>query len=62
MVALAIGVIWLGYAAAFWGYCLLRGYCVTPLQVLSSKTPASMARAATAKTTAAGGAGTTGLI
>lgn len=46
MVAVAIGVTWAGYALALWGYCLVRGYCVTPLNIMSGKFPQQAAAAA----------------
>jgi hypothetical protein len=39
MVAIAIGLVWAGYTGAFYGYCLLRGYNVTPKQLLSRSWP-----------------------
>lgn len=39
MAALAIGIVWIGYATGFWGYCLIRGYNVTPKQMLSPSWP-----------------------
>ncbi|HEY2309476.1 MAG TPA: hypothetical protein VGI05_26660 [Streptosporangiaceae bacterium] len=45
MGAVALAVIWLGYAAGTWGYCLVRGYCVTPMNVISPSFPASKANA-----------------
>lgn len=43
MVALAIGVLWVGYAGGLYGYCLIRGYNVTPKQLLSSQWPPASA-------------------
>lgn len=43
MAAIGIAVIWLGYAAGMWGYCLVRGYCVTPANVVNPNFPAAMA-------------------
>lgn len=41
MVAIAIGLVWLGYTSGLYGYCLLRGYNVTPKQLLSPSWPPS---------------------
>ena len=45
MTAMAIAVLWFGYSAALWGYTLVRGWCVTPANVLNWNYPASMAQA-----------------
>jgi hypothetical protein len=37
--ALAIALVWGGYTAGLYGYCLLRGYNVTLKQLLSSNWP-----------------------
>lgn len=39
MVALAIGVVWLSYYGGLYGYCLVRGYDVTPIELLSPSWP-----------------------
>ena len=39
MAALGIGLLWVGYAAGLYGYCLLRGYDITPKQLLSTSWP-----------------------
>ena len=39
MGAVAIAVLWLGYAAGMWGYCMIRGYCITPLDVVDPGLP-----------------------
>lgn len=43
MVALGVFVMWAGYAVALWGYCLVRGKCVTPANIVSWKFPQSVA-------------------
>lgn len=35
MPAIAMGVIWLGYSLTLWGYCLVRGYDVTFIQLVN---------------------------
>jgi hypothetical protein len=35
MVALGFGLVWLGWSAGLWGYCLVRGYDVTLTQLVS---------------------------
>lgn len=35
MAALAIGLVWVAYYGGLYGYCLLRGYEVTPKGMLS---------------------------
>jgi hypothetical protein len=32
-------VVIVGYSAGLWGYCLVRGYCITPLDILSPSFP-----------------------
>lgn len=44
MIGLGIGLIWVGYAAGLYGYLLIRGYDVTPKQLLSTSWPPSKAR------------------
>jgi hypothetical protein len=39
MVALAIGLTWAAYYGGLYGYCLVRGYGVTPKEMLSPKWP-----------------------
>lgn len=43
MIALSLGLLFLSYTAGVWGYCLLRGYNVTPVQLFSSTWPAAKA-------------------
>lgn len=52
MLAIPIALVWLGYSAGLYGYCLLRGYNVTPKQLLSPTWPPQ-----TAKTGPQGGSG-----
>lgn len=42
MVALAFGLVWLSYSLMLYGYILVRGYDVTPGQLLSSTWPPSI--------------------
>jgi hypothetical protein len=39
MAAIGIGLVWAGYSAILYGYCLFRGYDVTPKQLLSTTWP-----------------------
>lgn len=39
MPALGVGLIFLGYTAALYGYCLFRGYDVTVKQLMSKDWP-----------------------
>lgn len=39
MPAIGIGLVWVAYSAGLWGYCLIRGYNVTPKQLLSPTWP-----------------------
>ena len=39
MAALGIGVIWLGYGIGLYGWCLFKGYEITPKDLLSSTWP-----------------------
>lgn len=39
MIGLAFAVIWAGYAAALYGWCLIRGYDVTVKQLVSTTWP-----------------------
>jgi hypothetical protein len=39
MAAIGIGLVWAAYTAGLYGYCLFRGYNVTPAQLLSSTWP-----------------------
>lgn len=41
MIALAVGLLWVAYTAGLYGYCLLRGYDITPKQLLSTSWPPS---------------------
>lgn len=38
MAGIAIGLVWLSYGTMLYGYCLFRGYNVTPKQLLDMKT------------------------
>lgn len=39
MVAIGIGLLFLAYTAGLYGYCLIRGYNITPKQLFSSTWP-----------------------
>jgi hypothetical protein len=39
MAAIGIGLVWVGYSVSLYGYCLFRGYDVTPKQLLSPQWP-----------------------
>ena len=39
MPAIAMGLLWAGYAGAVWGYCVLKGYNVTLSQLVNPKAP-----------------------
>ena len=39
MGAVAIAVLWAGYAIGMWGYCTIRGYCITPADVVDPRLP-----------------------
>lgn len=43
MIAVAVGLLWAGYALGLWGYCLVRGYCITPADIVNWNYPASFA-------------------
>jgi hypothetical protein len=48
-----IVVLWAGYTIGLWGYTLIRGYCVTPANLLNYKFPAAAGQPATAQGSAA---------
>ncbi len=39
MAAIGIGLIWLGYTVGLYGFCLFKGYDITPKQLLSQSWP-----------------------
>lgn len=39
MAALGIGLVWISYTVGLYGYCLFRGYDITPKELLSSSWP-----------------------
>lgn len=39
MAALGLALVWAGYTAGLYGYCLLRGYNVSPKQMFSIAWP-----------------------
>lgn len=46
MAAIGIGLMWVGYTVGLYGYCLLRGYNVTPKDLFSQSWPTSNKAAA----------------
>lgn len=44
MTIFGILVLWATYATALWGYCLLRGYDVTPGNIVDWNYPASLVK------------------
>lgn len=40
MAALAIGLVWMGYSLGLYGYCLFKGYDVTPKLLMNPQWPA----------------------
>ena len=44
MAALGIGVSWVAYSAILYGYCLFRGYNITPKQLMSRTWPPGAAK------------------
>jgi hypothetical protein len=45
MVAIGMLLTWAGYAVTIWGYCLVRGYDVTFMQVFGARWPSGGADA-----------------
>lgn len=39
MAGLGIALVWMGYTGVLYGYCLFRGYNITPKQLLSKDWP-----------------------
>ena len=39
MAGIGIGIVWIGYTTILYGYCLFRGYNVTPKQLVSTTWP-----------------------
>ena len=39
MIAIGMGIAWLGYSVSLWGWCLLKGYDVTLGQIMSPAHP-----------------------
>lgn len=52
MAAIGIGLVWASYTAVLYGYCIFRGYNVTPAQLLSSEWPPGASVVAAGKTAA----------
>jgi hypothetical protein len=44
--ALGAGTLFLGYALGLWGYCLLRGYCITLRDIFNWNYPSSVSGSA----------------
>jgi hypothetical protein len=45
MPAIGIGLGWIAYTAALWGYCLIRGYNVTLTQLVNPVSPVTWKQA-----------------
>jgi len=58
MAGIGIGLVWIAYTAGLYGFCLVRGYNVTPKQLLDMKTWPPGTKAAK-KAPANAGTGTT---
>lgn len=43
MIAIGMGLAFLAYTAGLWGYCLIRGYDVTPAALFHSSWPGTRA-------------------
>jgi len=39
MVAIGMALVWAGYAVGIWGYCLVRGYDVSFMNVFAAQWP-----------------------
>jgi hypothetical protein len=39
MVAIGFGLLWVSYTGGLWAYCLLRGYDITPAQLINPVHP-----------------------
>lgn len=39
MIPIGLGVVWVGYTAGIWGYCLVRNYNVTLVQLMKTTWP-----------------------
>lgn len=39
MVAIGFGLLWVSYSGGLWAYCLLRGYDITPAQLINPLHP-----------------------
>ena len=46
MIAIGLGLAWAGYTVGIWGYCLVRGYDVTFMQLFKGTWPGSAKKAA----------------
>jgi hypothetical protein len=56
VIAIGVGIIWAGYTLAVWGYCLIRSYDVSFVDLFKTTWPAGTTGAAAAAGTAAGAA------
>jgi hypothetical protein len=43
MAAVGVGVVWIAYFLGLWGYCMIRGYNVSPKQLVSTSWPPAAA-------------------
>jgi hypothetical protein len=39
VVAIGFGLLWVSYTGGLWAYCLLRGYDITPAQLINPVRP-----------------------
>lgn len=61
MVAIGVGLAWAAYFGGLYGYCLVRGYNVSPKQLLSKTwPPASFGSQGSGPSQAQGGSGLPG--
>lgn len=44
MAAIGIGVLWMSYTIGLYGYCLIRGYNITPKQLLAKNWSAAISQ------------------
>lgn len=57
MAAIGMGIIFLGYAGGLYGYCLFKGYNVTPKQLFSPSWPPGGDNGASGRAAEAAGRG-----
>lgn len=54
MIPIGLGMVWAGYTLGIWGYCLVRGYDVTFMQLFKPVWPGTGKQAAPAPAPATG--------